>query len=217
MRKAHLRLFPLGSSHLHHQRHLPRLPCPALASPSARSRRLPPCRHLPDALPAPPQARKALPTPTAPLPLLQPQAAEHASAAPLLQAPVTGPRKEAKNNKEDTAGRENEKRIPARSAMVHGLSAACAVMDLRKPAPKEQEDMQQTPCKTAGTFPENPVKMFMPDAVRAYFSAGSPYHPSPSSFTSVKEYSPLRLGSLLRERRTRTRRASRSSFAFSTL
>lgn len=90
MRKAHLRLFPLGNSHLHHRRHLPRLPCPALASPSAQSRRLPPCRHLPDALPTPPQTRKALSPATAPLPLLQPQAAEHASAAPLLQAPVTG-------------------------------------------------------------------------------------------------------------------------------
>lgn len=156
MRTSHLRLFPLGSSHLRHRRHLPRLPCPALASSSARSRLLPPCRHLPDALPAPPQARKALPTPIAPLPLLQPQAAEHASAAPLLQAPVTGPRKEAKNNTEDTAGRENEKRIPARPSMVHGLSAACAVMDLRKPAPKEQEDMATTALQNGRHLPGEP-------------------------------------------------------------
>lgn len=215
MRKAHLRLFPLGNSHLHHRRHLPRLPCPALASPSAQSRRLPPCRHLPDALPTPPQTRKALPTPTAPLPLLQPQAAEHASAAPLLQAPVTGPRKEAKNNTEDTAGRENEKRIPP----SHPWFTACLPPVLswicENPRPRSRRTWQQPPCKTAGTFPENPAKMFMADAV--YFSAGSPYHPSPSNFTSVKEYSPLRLGSLLRESRTRTRRASRSSFAFSTL
>lgn len=95
------------------------------------------------------------------------------------------------------------RRASAASPMPHALGH---VHPLSSPTAPDSLTKDTLPVSTAG----KPAQPFL------YSGKERPYQPSPSSRTSVKEYSPLLFGSLLRERRTRARSMPASSLAFNT-